>query len=205
MPIDAIDRPRHQRRPRPRYRHFPAFVIALRAVLAPMAHAEVDEHYVESFYVVNAEPDMPLSTLISQASYIKFDGVTYHGSATPSIRSKLFWNVDDATGMCRMTRVVVTLRIDVRLPRLFDASDAQRAAFERFMAPLRVHEQGHVDLYRANAARMVREQEAVPPMPSCEDLQKAAINRGEEVLREGRAADVRYDAETKHGLNQRTD
>ena len=198
MPVDDIAR----RLFPPWYRCLAALLVALCAVIPPPAHAEVDERYVETFYVVNARPEMPLSALITQASYIKFDGVTYHGVATPGIQSRLFWNFDAATGLCRMKRVLVTLRVEVRLPRLFEATDAQRAAFERFMARLRVHEQGHVDLYRAIAAQMVRELEVLPPMPSCDALQKAAIDRGDEILREGRAANVRYDAVTQHGRTQ---
>jgi predicted secreted Zn-dependent protease len=179
-----------------------AFLLAAFLVVAPLAHAEVEERYSESFYVVNARPDTPLTTLINQASYIRIGGVQYHGSATPDFRSRLFWTTDEDTGLCRMTRVLVNLRIDVRLPRLFEATDAQRAAFERFMAPLRVHEQGHVSRYRATANQMVRELEALPPMADCESLQKAAFSRGNAIIREGSEENARYDAETRHGLNQ---
>lgn len=181
-----------------------AILGAICAVVAPTASAEVDEHYEETFYVVNARPDMPLTALINQASYLKQGGRTYHGWAKPDFRSKLFWNLDAGTGLCRMTRVLVTLRIEVRYPRLFDATDAQRAAFEQFMGPLRSHEQGHVSRYRATANQMVRELEALPPMEDCETLQKAAINRGNAVIREGADENVRYDAETQHGRTQGT-
>lgn len=185
-----------------RLRWSTSIAVACLAVLSPGAHAEVDEHYSEDFYVVNARPDMALVDMINAASYLKSDGVTYHGRATPDYRSRLYWNVDAGTGLCSMTRVLVTLRIVVRYPRLFDATDAQRAEFERFMAPLRVHEQGHVSFYRATAAQMVRELESLPPMESCEDLRKAAFARGNEILREGSATNVRYDAETQHGRTQ---
>ena len=166
------------------------------------ACAEVVEHVSEDFYVANARPWQSVTDVVNAASTIRQDGILYHGNTHWDLTWYMYWDTTD-DGTCRMTRVVVTLKATVNIPRIFDATDAQRAEYERFIAGLREHERGHVEIARSAAHEIVTALEQLPPMPSCRALRERANETGIRIRNQGSERQVEYDRVTNHGQSQR--
>jgi predicted secreted Zn-dependent protease len=181
---------------------FRPFVALLVLTLASTAaHAEVIESLLEDFYVVNAKPNVSVRSLINQCTRIRQDGEVYHGFASSEFSSRFHWH-EGPNGACQMQRVVVYLRLKIEVPRLFDATDAQRREFDSYIVALRAHERGHSAITRATIDEYVTQLEALPSMASCDELRKRADARGREILAAGRARQAAYDRDTGHGRTQ---
>jgi predicted secreted Zn-dependent protease len=106
------------------------------------------------------------------------------------------YNYDTTNG--RTTRVDVTLRLTIRLPRWeegrADASDAARAEWDRMMGALRTHEDGHADIAR-EWAPTVRERLL--------GVQESNVaSRYSQVRGQVQTRQDEYDDQTQHGQTQ---
>lgn len=114
------------------------------------------------------------------------------------------WHYNYARGPngCGPADPAVRLALRMQLPALGDAPAAARAPFDRYLAALRVHEEGHVRLDRAVAntvAALVRD---FPPRADCETLARELNRAAGRALEDGRAQNRAYDARTQHGVAQ---
>lgn len=105
---------------------------------------------------------------------------------------------------CRIVEPDVDVRVAVILPdwrgRDGAPTDLVRR-WERDLATMRRHEAGHVEVARRAGRRVHRALEELEAAP-CASLQSRADSAADEVLREARRAQDRYDERTRHGEEQ---
>lgn len=178
-----------------------ALTCAVALCAATPAHAEVQEEHVRRPYPVHALSDEPLRLALNRATPIRVAGRTFDGYTRWNVRWNYRW-WRDASGRCAMTRVTVSLRTEVQLPELLTATEAQRAMFDRYIAALDRHEQGHVQIGR-DAARAVQQALAsLPEAPDCPTLESRADALGNRLVAEYADREREYDRTTRHGATQ---
>lgn len=102
-----------------------------------------------------------------------------------------------ASTECDLAAATLDTRITVSLPRWRPPHDADPALilhWNHYIGSLTRHEQGHVQLAREGFAKM----QTILHDSTCTDAD-ARLNT---VLAEMRQADLRYDADTRHGVTQ---
>lgn len=113
-------------------------------------------------------------------------------------RCTYHYDYDYGTTNGRVTRVDITLRLTIRLPRWQEGRDEAapeaRAEWDRMMAALRAHEERHAEIAREWAPRFKQRILGVPAGNAT-----ATYNQ---VKREADAAQRQYDAETHHGQTE---
>jgi predicted secreted Zn-dependent protease len=125
----------------------------------------------------------------------RFDGLTTWG---------LHWSFsfDTSPGACSIRNANVEVEAVVTLPELDDEarlSSEDAALWEGYALRLRMHEDGHVNIYRAGAQELSNEIVALGEMPSCEELRQTLTSLGEAKIQRISQADRNYDLETGHG------
>ncbi len=106
---------------------------------------------------------------------------------------------------CAITSVSTTLEIRITLPRWSPTAEAPPelvAAWDRYLAALRLHEKGHGDIGR-DAARTIDEKlRQLGPFPDCPQLEAAIKKTGDEVIADHQRQELGYDLRTVHGVSQ---
>jgi predicted secreted Zn-dependent protease len=108
------------------------------------------------------------------------------------------------SGTCEITEVEVAYSSRVVLPEWRAPSGTSvdlRRDWNRYLAALRTHEEGHVRI-GADAAREILAGIGALTAPSCTDMSARADRLGHRTLDEFRARQRAYDAETGHGRTQ---
>ncbi len=106
---------------------------------------------------------------------------------------------------CNAFTVRVTVSTDIVLPKWVPPADTVPgllALWNQSMAALTVHENGHKDI-SVRYAKLIRDQIAAMRAP-CRSFSVNADSASNRLVGEMRAAQVRYDAETLHGVTQGT-
>lgn len=165
------------------------------------ARAEVSENLNTTYYEVSVQPGRPLAPQIHAATPIREGGRTFFGHTDWNVQWRWTWDRDSA-GTCRFTRVTVTLRSTITLPRLRGASAQQAAAFERFLPALREHENGHQRTAQEAARAIDSELRNFPAQRDCATLEAQANALGERLLERYRDKERQYDRDTGHGKTQ---
>ena len=108
-------------------------------------------------------------------------------------------------GRCRVTAVTTRLAVVMHMPRWQDQGRAPaelRTRWQRYLAALREHEDGH----RANGVAATAEVQtrvgALPPRPDCGGFDEQARAVANAVVAEYVERDREYDRRTEHGLTQ---
>lgn len=117
------------------------------------------------------------------------------------------WRYDyrSAAGSCAIARVTVDVSTTVRLPEWRDEAAAPadlRARWQRYLAALTAHENGHRDHGLAAAREVDATLAVLPPQPTCDALGAAANARGQDILRRYNERDLEYDRSSDHGRRQ---
>ncbi len=121
-----------------------------------------------------------------------------------------YWSIDweyryaPQSGSCEITEASVAFSVRVVLPVWRPTPEVPaplRRHWERFVAALRVHEDGHVRI-GADAARTVLARIGRLTAPSCDGMADRANRIGHQTLDEFRARQRTYDADTGHGRTQ---
>lgn len=106
---------------------------------------------------------------------------------------------------CELTGVNVSLSGTILLPRWVDSNDASSALVEkwnRYLAALRLHEEGHY----AHGVGAAREIEALAKSfhgsGDCPAMTSEFNDRAQSIIARYKALDVAYDRETDHGRTQ---
>ena len=105
---------------------------------------------------------------------------------------------------CAVTDVRTTLQLGVRLPRWTPPPGAPGelvARWERFIAALKVHEEGHLANGRG-AERETKAALATLSAPDCGSLDARAKERFQRIIDAYNARDAEYDRATGHGRTQ---
>ena len=135
---------------------------------------------------------------------IKAKGPKGYGGLTDSRISYTFKPETGPTG-CRVHTLDTELAITMTLPRWVQppgaVTPALAAAWQRYLAALRAHENAHVDLVRRLYVIM-RAALAETTAPTCGELEAALRGRYDAVVREGQRVNDEYDRQTDHGRAQ---
>jgi predicted secreted Zn-dependent protease len=174
--------------------------LLLAAACAGAARAEVAESISYVYYDAPVASGQTLLSALNGASSIRQNGRIYHGYTKWHVRWHFWWQ--ESRSSCRITRVRTTVTSTVTLPRIVGGTAAQKREFERFNAALKEHELGHAAIGKEAADTVDREIRALAEKRNCQELERAANGRGNEVIREFQEKEKRYDAETKHGREQ---
>ncbi|MFT3767300.1 MAG: DUF922 domain-containing protein [Minicystis sp.] len=131
------------------------------------------------------------------------DGRAYVASTEWEVR----WSYRRAQETAGFVAQTVTVEVDVVmvLPRWRpppNAAAALIADWDREMAAVMAHEEGHRDLAITAGHAVAQAIESIAPQPSAAALDEAVSTRAREVLAEARAREVAYDDETAHGLER---
>lgn len=169
--------------------------------LASVGIAIDDEGPSYSYYVVTAVPDRALRSILNAASPIHHDGKVFFGNTDWHVQWNMWWS-EQPRGSCKITRVEAKISGTILLPKIVNATEAQRNRFDTLAAALRVHELGHYDIGKKAAADIESGILAMPPMDTCAALKAAADELATETLDEYRAVERKYDADTDHGRTQ---
>jgi len=175
-------------------------VVWLSASLVPTALADVTQSMRQETYVAEARAGVSLLTALNAASPIREGGRIFHGYTRWFVDWRFWWH-DGATG-CSITSVQTTLDIKVTLPQLASTDAALSQRFSTYIAALRRHEQGHVDLAQAAAREIDAGLQRLPPMASCRVLETTANRFAHARLDAARSEERRYDRETGNGRAQ---
>ena len=131
----------------------------------------------------------------SEVANRRFDGLTTWG---------LRWgfNLQDNQASCRLRSATLEIEAVITLPELIDATaltPSESYAWEAYLTRLRLHEDGHVNIYRAGAQELSNEIVALGEMADCEQLRQALTALGDAKIVRIRQADLSFDLETGHG------
>lgn len=165
------------------------------------ARAAVTEEHEDRYYPVHMEPSYTLREALNAATPISVDGRRFHGHTRWTVRWTFRWWREPA-GTCRITQVTTRLRTTVQLPELVGATPAQQARFDRYVAALARHEQGHVQFGREAAQAIDEGIALLPAAPDCATLERQANALGHRLLREHAEREKKYDRDTRHGASQ---
>lgn len=107
--------------------------------------------------------------------------------------------------------VMEGLRLDadstMHLPRWanrFEGSAALQSQWDTAFRALEYHERGHVQISLESARQMERELRAIPPQPTCAELEALSKAITQRIVAEHRQRQTLYDAENQHGASQWT-
>jgi predicted secreted Zn-dependent protease len=121
------------------------------------------------------------------------------------------WNVDwfysylNSPSGCSAGSVRVQLGVTITLPHWNvpgRAAPRLVANWQRFSSAVLVHEGGHRDLALEGANELGRALLALPPAPSCAELEQTARASGEAMVGQYNRLQLLYDQTTKHGATQ---
>ncbi|MDT9000780.1 DUF922 domain-containing protein [Paucibacter sp. APW11] len=169
------------------------------------AEAALQSQIVEQPYPVPLQPGQRLLPALNAATPVREQGRIFHGRTRWHVRSGYRWQKEttDKGEQCRLAEVRVLLQAQIVLPELGGAPSAeQRADFDRYLAALRVHEQGHIAIVEAAAARIDEALQSLPPAPRCEELERQARRIRDLVLEQAGREGEDYDRQTGHGCSQ---
>lgn len=120
------------------------------------------------------------------------------------------WNItydfrsQSASGRCAVSSLNTRLQLSMRLPRWTPPAGANGelvARWERFMAALRQHEEGHLEHGRS-AEREVRAALQAMSAGDCPTLEARMRERFQQIVDSYSARDREYDRQTDHGRTQ---
>ena len=107
-------------------------------------------------------------------------------------------------GGCRVSAVSTSVTGRILLPRWVDEARAplpMREAWQRYVAALMRHEEGHMATGQA-LTRALQSDLGALAAPTCEQLKAHVDRTAEALIADHHARDRRYDAETRHGTTQ---
>jgi len=114
------------------------------------------------------------------------------------------WTSSAVSGnLCMITKVRVSMTVDIQLPRWTPPPDADSVAvadWGRFIATIELHEGGHKDIAVA-AAREIVERLSSLTSP-CSSINDDASRLGQQIAAKAQSAQVEYDLATHHGMLQ---
>jgi predicted secreted Zn-dependent protease len=163
--------------------------------------------------VLNQEPTQEVLFPVRGES-LKDVGAGVHGHIHGGYAGYANWNTqytievhESFLGKCTAKKISVNFQSKITLPEwrssgAFDANVLPR--WNQFIAALKVHEQGHVEIALSEAKILVAELEALSPLraDNCYQLDDVIRQKFDAAVKSGAEASERYDVLTKHGQLQ---
>ncbi len=160
--------------------------------------------------VLNQEPTQEVLFPVRGES-LKDVGTGVHGHIHGGYAGLANWNTqysmdvhESLFGKCTAKKISVNFQSKITLPEwrssgAFEANVLPR--WNQFIAALKVHEEGHVEIALSEAKTLVTELEAISPIraESCSQLEHKVQQMVNIAVKAGTDASERYDMLTKHG------
>ncbi len=153
------------------------------------------------WYSVFHKPGMSLSQALNQSTPIRGEGRKYRGHTQWNIKWHFDWEVD-SEGRCHISESTTDLTAVITIPGLVSSDEKAKAKFSRYIANLKTHEMGHVEIARKAAMDIDKGILSLPAMNTCEELNSAANRLGQARLQMARDEGDQYDVKTQHGRTQ---
>ena len=182
----------------------PVLFGALAALLAlsPLpVGAQVTEEVDYRSYAAEQHPGIPLLQALDAASPIRVNGQTFHAYTAWVIQWRFSWQ-QAPDGRCAITRSETRLLAAITLPALVATEGQIQQTFSDYLAALRHHEEGHVQIARATAAAIDLGILSLPAQDSCPPLETLANQLAERHLEDARRSEREYDRTTGYGHTQ---
>lgn len=181
------------------------FIWALAILLWPsFGRAEVISSLKTNYYEVKGEGfreirrDLNEKRPLNKHTNARSDAVTQW-----TISWTYKWKQVD--GRYALQNPKVTVTVEMVLPRWTygEKPDAEvLARWQSYMKALMAHENDHQQFALQGAKLLERRLSNLPSQDSVKELERLVKESGEEALKECRAKDARYDAETQNGIKQ---
>jgi predicted secreted Zn-dependent protease len=173
-----------------------SLVLSLLAMAGPV---RADSFRVESFDI-HGNTARQLRDDLTRRGPVGETGIPGDAYTEYRIAWKFSMRMND--GVCRVDNVVVDLDVTMQLPRWVPPAGTSPQlvdTWKRFSRDLRAHEDGHYRLAMAAAEEVRRKLQARIRAPSCDRLKAKLNDRANDVLREYRERQHRYDLDTDYG------
>lgn len=125
----------------------------------------------------------------------------FHGFAAWKVNYTYRWN-RLAGGQCAISGVAPTFEGEIRLPNWVpgpNVSAAQREAWQRYSAALKVHEDGHIAHGKQLASAL---SQLSGTRIDCGTADSSIKQRADAIFKQYQTADTEYDRTTNHGATQ---
>lgn len=154
---------------------------------------QVDE---PRFYAIRALTTDDARMQINNCSPVMFHGERFAAVTSYALTWK--YTVFEDNGQCSIANPTVGLHVTQTYPQW---QDDQNTDWQRYLAALHAHEQGHVNLDKRYARQLLAELQQLPPAP-CPAL-RASINHATNTVSTAlNTANTTYDTQTNHGTTQ---
>jgi len=167
-------------------------------VAVPNTPHGVDVTITASYYAIHGSTAQELREEMNRRGPGGYDAYT---------RWFVKWSYPTETtgNACDTGPVEASVEITYTMPEWDPPPNADAALVDRwtrYVAALQLHEDGHRDFGIDAAKDVLRAVSALPPYPTCADLNRAANAAAETVLDRFRAQEIDYDRTTSHGATQ---
>jgi predicted secreted Zn-dependent protease len=176
-----------------------ALLAGLFLLVSQNSTAEVRSSLDYLYYNADANLGGSLTAILKRSAPASMEG--HLGWTSWHVNWHYHWHFN-ADGACRITESTTELAATITLPSLVNGTTTQVTAMNSFLAALRVHELGHVNIGRQAADAIDQAILALPQMANCELLGSQANRAAQQILDQWRNAEKRYDAETGSGRSQ---
>jgi len=167
--------------------------------LKPLGDPELPYTVKEKTYTVKGDT---IDELMNQTQHIKGKWAAYTEWYTT-----WFLSVEEGDEECFVTHGDTGLQATITYPKWKQPRDADPdvvTEWERFMASLRVHEEGHVTIALQGADAIDDRLDQGFSAPTCEMAAQMADDKATEILERYNDKSVKYDKDTDHGATQGT-
>jgi predicted secreted Zn-dependent protease len=169
--------------------------------VSTVAPPVVTENY--EYYDVKGDSETTLRCDISKNGCKWNDGKKYDSITT--WRIKWHYGYDRGPQTCSAESFKATIDIIFRYPKWVRNDDASKSLVDKwdgYMKNLILHENGHRDMAVASAEELSWAVAAMPPAPSCAELDRRVRALYSERMQKLSSDERKYDADTNHGLTQ---
>ncbi len=154
-------------------------------------------------YTVYGNTATEVNNQINKCSPVTLNGQRF--AASTDYRLNWAFNyIANEQGTCELSQVRVGLAISETLPFWQGSANADKnlsSAWASYITSLTLHENGHVNIDRNYANKLLTELQNFPAT-SCDAIGTAATNRANEIVAELNNANDYYDNSTSHGATQ---
>ncbi|MDR6096341.1 DUF922 domain-containing Zn-dependent protease [Stenotrophomonas sp. SORGH_AS_0321] len=154
-------------------------------------------------YAIHGTTDRELGSAMRSLAPADPTGRPYPGRADWNVSWTYRWQSQG--NRCLLTSPSVQLKGTITLPRWDDRDRADpelQQRWDRFLAALTVHEQGHFQFGVAAADELRRQFVSLKSNKGCARLEAEVDRLGRAIVEEYQQRDRQYDVETSHGLTQ---
>ena len=177
-------------------------VLGLVVLLAPGGIAASGPLTIQ-YYDVHGDTLQDAGQWMNQHGPVGKDGRRFHGYTEWAVRWR--YQLQPGRSACTVKSVETDLSVTMQLPqwhRPEGVSPTRAREWDRYMAALRAHEDGHADIGVAVADAIKRELPAMRSASGCPDLAKKLDRTAMAIVDEHKARELEYDASTRHGATQ---